>query len=160
MTYDNGGDTVTATPSELKAREQLAGLLEEFVKDVPGVAHALLVSRDGLKLVNSAMPPTEADKWAATFGTLASLSENIPGPQGGRGGLQMAMIEREDALIFVTIAGTSAVFPNQPGNTAGAVDTVLAVIAAPMSSANTVGYEMGELVDRFAPYMVAAVRSA
>ncbi|WP_217561562.1 roadblock/LC7 domain-containing protein [Streptomyces sp. GbtcB6] len=160
MTYDNGGDTVMATASGQKAREQLAGLLEEFVNAVPGVTHALLVSRDGLKLVDSGIPKTPADKWAATFGTLASLCENIPGPHGGKGGLQMAVVEREDALIFVTIAGTSAVFPNQPGNTAGVVDTVLAVIAEPSANPKTVGYEMGELVDRFAPYMVAAVRSA
>jgi predicted regulator of Ras-like GTPase activity (Roadblock/LC7/MglB family) len=160
MTDDNGGETMIATtPGDKAAQEQLSGLLVEFVEAVPKVTHALLVSRDGLKLVDSGVSRTWADKWAATLGTLASLCENIPGPHGDRGRLQLAMVEREDALIFVSIAGASAVFPNHPGNKEGRVDTVLAVIAEPTAGAGTVGYEMGQLVDRFAPYMVTAVRS-
>lgn len=160
MTDDNGGDIMIAAAfGDRAAQEQMAGLLAEFVEAVPGVTHALLVSRDGLKLVDSGVSRTWADKWAATLGTLASLCENIPGPHGDKGRLQLAMVEREDALIFVSIAGTSEVFPNHPGNTAGKVDTVLAVLAEPSANVGTVGYEMGQLVDRFAPYMVTALRS-
>jgi predicted regulator of Ras-like GTPase activity (Roadblock/LC7/MglB family) len=140
--------------------KQMAGLLKDFVENVPGVTHTLLISRDGLNLVDSEIHKDWSDRWAATAGSLASLAENIPGPHGGRDGLKQALVEREDALIFVSIAGTSAVFPNQPGNSAGVVDTVLAVIAQPDANAATVGFEMGLLVDRFAPYMVAPVRSA
>ncbi|MEU6904394.1 roadblock/LC7 domain-containing protein [Streptomyces coeruleorubidus] len=162
MTHDTphpDSDTMTAASGK-DAKLQLAGLLKNFVDNVPRVTHALLISRDGLSLVDSEIHKDWADKWAATLGSLASLSENIPGPGGGRAALRLALIERGDALIFVSIAGTSAAFPNQPGNTAGMVDTVLAVIAEPAADAGTVGFEMGQLVDRFAPYMVAPVRSA
>ncbi|MFE7124970.1 roadblock/LC7 domain-containing protein [Streptomyces sp. NPDC057617] len=138
----------------------MARMLEEFAQTVPEVTHALLISRDGLTLVDSGIHKDSSDKWSATLGTLASLAENIPGPRGGKEALKLALIEREDGLIFVSIAGTSAAFPNRPGNTNGVVDTVLAVIAEPKANAGTVGYEMGHLVDRFAPYMVAAVRIA
>ncbi|WP_406438970.1 roadblock/LC7 domain-containing protein [Streptomyces sp. NBC_01613] len=165
MTHDtprpDSGDTMTATASgQDEPSKQMARMLEEFVENVPGVTHALLVSRDGLKLVDSAIHKDWADTWAATLGSLASLCESIPGPRGGKEALKLALVERGDALICVSIAGTSAVFPNQPGNMLGVVDTVLAVIAEPDASAGTVGFEMGLLVDRFAPYMVAAVRSA
>ncbi|MFJ3674011.1 roadblock/LC7 domain-containing protein [Streptomyces sp. NPDC090106] len=163
MTDDHGGQTMTTAASSstsVPAQEQMAGLLVDFVEQVPGVTHALLISRDALRLVDSGFSKTWADTWAATLGTLASLCENIPGPRGDKGPLQQVVIEREDALIFATIGGTSAAFPHQPGNTAGVVDTVLAVIAEPTANAGTVGYEMGQLVDRFAPYMVAAIRTA
>ncbi|WP_432034062.1 roadblock/LC7 domain-containing protein [Streptomyces antibioticus] len=152
-------DTVAATLSEHQVRQQMAGMLEGFVRDVPRVTHALLVSRDGLKLVDSGMSKDPADKWAATFATLASLCENIPGPHGDKGVLKLAMVEREDGLLFVSIAGTSVLFPSQPCDEDGTVDTVLAVVAEPTADAGTVGFEMGQLVDQFAPYMVAAVRS-
>ncbi|MCW8379833.1 roadblock/LC7 domain-containing protein [Streptomyces justiciae] len=160
MTDDNGGTTVIGTaPGDAAAQKKLSELLAEFVSMVPDVTHALLVSRDGMKLVDSGVSRTWADRWAATLGTLASLCENIPGPDGGKGRLQLAWIERDDALIFVSIAGTSEVFQNNPGNRDGRVDTVLAVIAKRGASVADVGYEMGQLVDRFAPYMVTAVRS-
>lgn len=153
------GTTATVSRQE-EPRKQMARMLEAFAEHVPGVTHALLVSRDALNLVDSGITKDWADTWAATLGSLASLCESIPGPHGGRECLKLALIERGDALIFVSIAGTSAVFPNLPGNTHGVVDTVLGVIAEPDASAGTVGYEMGLLVERFAPYMVAAVRSA
>ncbi|MGW3308293.1 roadblock/LC7 domain-containing protein [Streptomyces sp. NPDC001073] len=156
-----GGDTMTAsTHGTDEPIQQMAGMLTEFVEQVPGVTQALLISRDGLRLVDSGIHKDWADKWAASLGTLASLTENIPGPLGNAGAMKQTIIERDDGMIFVTFAGTSAAFPNQPGTKEGVVATVLAVITKPDASAGTVGYEMGALVDRFAPYMVTALRSA
>ncbi|MFI6374760.1 roadblock/LC7 domain-containing protein [Streptomyces sp. NPDC050546] len=163
MTYDTPhpeGSIETVTAPGREARAQMTGLLTDFVKNVPGVTHTLLISRDGLKLVDSDVHRDWADTWAATLGSLASLCESIPGPTGGREALKLVLVEREDALIFASIAGSSVAFPNQPGNRQGVVDTVLAVIALPDANVGTVGYEMGLLVDRFAPYMLALVRSA
>jgi predicted regulator of Ras-like GTPase activity (Roadblock/LC7/MglB family) len=162
MTYETpqSHSTPVAASMHEEARQQMGGMLEEFVETVPGVTHALLVSRDGLRLVDSNVHRDAADRWAATLGSLASLCESIPGPRGDRGGLKLALVERDDALIFASIAGSSAVFPNQPGSVSGSVATVLAVIAGPETNAGTVGFEMGRLVDRFAPYMVESVRSA
>lgn len=156
---EGDGGTAAAASGE-EARKTTAGLLTGFVQNVRGVTHALLISRDGLKLVDSEIHRDWADKWAASMGSLASLCESIPGPTGGSKGLKLAVIEREDALIFASIAGASAAFPNQPGNKNGVVNTVLAVIAEPDADPGAVGYEMATLVDRFAPYMVEPVRSA
>ncbi|AZS90063.1 roadblock/LC7 domain-containing protein [Streptomyces griseoviridis] len=137
-------------------------LLQEFVETVPEVTHALLLSRDALALVSSGTATRDwVDKWAATLGGLASLAENVPGPLGGAAPLKLVLVEREDALILVSIAGSSGsgVFPNRPGASAGTVDTVLAVIASPSANAGTVGFEMGRLIDAFAPYMLTAVRT-
>ncbi|MFC9502683.1 roadblock/LC7 domain-containing protein [Streptomyces sp. NPDC057002] len=163
MTYDTThpeGSVVAAAAPGQEALAQMAGLLTDFVENVPGVTHTLLISRDGLKLVDSDVHRDWADTWAATLGSLASLCESIPGPTGGREALKLVLVEREDAVILASIAGESVAFPTHPGNTQGVVDTVLAVIARPDANVTTVGYEMGVLVDRFAPYMLAPVRSA
>ncbi|QKZ20362.1 roadblock/LC7 domain-containing protein [Streptomyces chartreusis] len=158
MTHDTT-HLVGSASGNPDARNQLGSLLGDFVANVRSVTHALLISRDGLSLVDSQIHKDFADKWAATLGTLASLCESIPGPHGGSKGLKLAVVEREDAWIFAAIAGSSAAFPDRPGSDRGLVDTVLAVIAEPEADAGTVGYEMGLLIDQFAPYMVEPVRS-
>lgn len=162
MSFDtpqpHGATDTVYTPADL--RQKLAEQLGDFVAKVPGVRHALLISRDALPLVDSGVPREHAQKWAATLGTLASLAENIPGPEGGNAALQQVLIDREDGLILVCIAGTSAAFPNQAGTRQGKVDTVLGVICEPGARVGTVGFEMGQLVDRFAAYMVEPARSA
>ncbi|SEF03981.1 Predicted regulator of Ras-like GTPase activity, Roadblock/LC7/MglB family [Streptomyces sp. 3213] len=102
----DGGDTMTAAAhgSDDPSR-QMAGMLEEFVERVPGVTHALLISRDGLRMVDSGIHKDWADKWAATLGALASLAENVPGPRGGAAAMKQAVVERDDGMLFVSIAG-------------------------------------------------------
>uniref|UniRef100_A0AAU2ACY9 Roadblock/LC7 domain-containing protein n=1 Tax=Streptomyces sp. NBC_00093 TaxID=2975649 RepID=A0AAU2ACY9_9ACTN len=153
-------DATDASSNPADVRQKLADQLRGFVEKVPGVRHALLISRDALPLVDSGIHRDYAHKWAATLGSLASLSENIPGPEGHKSPLQQVLIERADGIILVCIAGTSAAFPNQPGTKQGKVDTVLGVIAEPQASVGTIGWEMGQLVDRFAEYMVEPARTA
>ena len=161
MTFDTSqppGTTATAShPAEVQAK--LAELLRDFVARVPGVRHALLISRVALPLVDSGIHRDYSHKWAATLGSLASLSESIPGPEGDTGPLHQVLIERADGFIIACIAGTSAAFPNVPGSQKGKVDTVLGVITEPRARVGTVGFEMGELVARFAEYMVEPVRT-
>lgn len=151
-----GDGTVRPPGGEPKA--DMAWLLTQFAATVPGVTHALLLSRDGLKLLDSDITRDWADELSAAFCGLASLAQNITGPIGKKLPPQQIVIEREDCLFFVQSAGTSAAFDDHPGATRGMVDTVLGVITRADADAGTVGYETGRLVGQFAPYMVVPVR--
>ncbi|MFD7862274.1 roadblock/LC7 domain-containing protein [Streptomyces sp. NPDC059783] len=139
-------------------REGMAWLLRQFAKDVPGATHAVLLSRDGLRLLDSEVDKDWADELAASLSGVASLASNTTGPSRQKRPARQVVIERDDCLFFVQSAGRSAAFKNYPGNERGVVDTVLAVIAAPQADAGTVGFEMGRLVQKFAPYMQIPVR--
>ncbi|RZU18300.1 roadblock/LC7 domain-containing protein [Streptomyces sp. BK239] len=139
-------------------RDNMAWLLRQFASDVPGVTHAVLLSRDGLRLLDSDVDKDWADELSAALSGVASLATNITGPSHEKRPARQVIIERDDCLFFVQSAGRSAAFDNHPGNQRGEVDTILAVIATTDADAGTVGYEMGRLVQKFAPYMLIPVR--
>ncbi|MEV7205255.1 MULTISPECIES: roadblock/LC7 domain-containing protein [unclassified Streptomyces] len=139
-------------------RESIAWLLRQFVADVPGITHTVLLSRDGMRLLDSDVDKDWADELAAGIAGVDSLAKNITGPTFAKRPARQVVIERADCLIFVQTAGRSKAFPGNPGNLRGVVDTVLAVVATPTADAAAIGFEMGRLVDRFAPYMDIPVR--
>lgn len=139
-------------------RERMAWLLRQFASDVTGVTHAVLLSRDGLRLLDSDVDKDWADELSAAFSGIASLAANITGPSHKKRPARQVIIERDDCLFFVQSAGRSAAFESHPGNERGVVDTVLAVIATTDADAGAVGYETGRLVGKFAPYMHIPVR--
>ncbi|MGW7069456.1 roadblock/LC7 domain-containing protein [Streptomyces sp. NPDC054855] len=145
-----------ATPSG--QRKDMAWLLLQFAAEVPGVTHAVLLSRDGLRLLDSDVDKDWADELSAALSGVASLAANITGPSHKRSPARQVVIEREDRLFFVQSAGRSAAFEGHPGNERGVVDTVLAVVTTAHADAGTVGFEMGRLVQKFAPYMHIPVR--
>ncbi|MBT2412062.1 roadblock/LC7 domain-containing protein [Streptomyces sp. ISL-12] len=149
--------SATAPSSPL---ERLASFLQHFAADTSGVTHAVLLSRDGIRLVDSEVDKDWADELAAAISGMASIAANITGPTRAKRPARQIIVERDDCLLFVQNAGRSTAFPNQPGNVRGVVDTVLAVITTADADAGTVGYEMGRLVERFAPYMDIPVRTA
>ncbi|MGC0328037.1 putative regulator of Ras-like GTPase activity (Roadblock/LC7/MglB family) [Streptomyces sp. SAI-170] len=136
----------------------MAWLLGQFAAETPGVTHAVLLSRDGLRLLDSDVDKDWADELAAAMAGLASLAANITGPTHQKKPAKQVVIERDDCLLFVQHAGRSAAFRNYPGNTRGVVDTVLAVITTTDADVGTVGFETARLVNRFAPYMDIPVR--
>ncbi|WP_445529727.1 roadblock/LC7 domain-containing protein [Streptomyces cyslabdanicus] len=154
--------TVTgAAASETTAsgqRDVMAWLLRQFAADVPGVTHAVLLSRDGLRLLDSDVDKDWADELSAAISGVASLAANITGPSNKKRPARQVIIERDDCLFFVQSAGRSAAFDNGPGNERGEVDTILAVIATTDADAGGVGFEMGRLMAKFAPYMLIPVR--
>jgi predicted regulator of Ras-like GTPase activity (Roadblock/LC7/MglB family) len=153
--------TDVAPASETTAsgqRENMAWLLRQFASEVSGVTHAVLLSRDGLRLLDSDVDKDWADELSAALSGVASLAANITGPSHKKRPARQVVIERDDCLFFVQSAGRSAAFENHPGNERGVVDTVLAVIATTDADAGTVGYETGRLVQKFAPYMQIPVR--
>ncbi|MBP0456148.1 roadblock/LC7 domain-containing protein [Streptomyces montanisoli] len=160
-THPTSNATGDAPASEATARGQrdnMAWLLRQFVADVPAVTHAVLLSRDGLCLLDSDVDKDWADELSAALSGVASLAGNFTGPRNKKRPAGQIIIERDDCLVFVQSAGRSAAFDNHPGNERGKVDTVLAVVAAADADAGPVGFEMGRLIDRFAPYMQIPVR--
>jgi predicted regulator of Ras-like GTPase activity (Roadblock/LC7/MglB family) len=157
----NHATTATVPASGTSAsdqREGMAWLLRQFVADVPGVTHAVLLSRDGLRLLDSDVDKDWADELSASLSGVASLASNTRGPSRQKRPASQVIIERDDCLLFVQGAGRSAAFEDHPGNESGEVDTVLAVITAPDADAGTAGFEMARLVQKFAPYMQISVR--
>ncbi|MFD4574994.1 roadblock/LC7 domain-containing protein [Streptomyces sp. NPDC058417] len=156
-------DNLTATPPGPEAtasgqRDTMAWLLREFVSDVPGVTHAVLLSRDGLRLLDSNVDKDWADEVAAGLSGVASLASNITGPGHKKRPVRQVVIERDDCLVFVQSAGRSAAFDRHAGNQRGEVDTILAVMTTTDADAGSVGFELARVISKFAEYMVIPVR--
>ncbi|MET9106804.1 roadblock/LC7 domain-containing protein [Streptomyces zhihengii] len=139
-------------------RDNMAWLLRQFASDTPGVTHAVLLSRDGLRLLDSDVDKDWADELSAAISGVASLASNISGPSHQKRPARQVIIERDDCLYFVQSAGRSAAFDKTPGAERGEVETILAVVATTDADVGSVGFEMGRLVSKFAPYMKIPVR--
>ncbi|MYS36806.1 Roadblock/LC7 domain-containing protein [Streptomyces sp. KhCrAH-43] len=137
-------------------QEDMAWMLRQFVADTAGVTHTVLLSRDGLRLLDSDIGKDWADQLSAAVCGLASLAANIPGPNNTRSPAGQIIVERGDCLLFVQSAGRSALFESLPG---GAVDTVLAVFATTDAEPGAVGFAMGRLINKFSPHMLTPVRA-
>ncbi|MGW9411890.1 roadblock/LC7 domain-containing protein [Streptomyces diastaticus] len=155
---NNVTDGTPASATTSGQRDSMAWLLRQFASETPGVTHAVLLSRDGLRLLDSDVDKDWADELSAAFSGVASLAANITGPSHKKRPARQVIIERDDCLFFVQSAGRSAAFDTHPGADRGEVDTILAVIATRDADAGTVGFEMGRLVQKFAPYMLIPVR--
>ncbi|MGW4289584.1 roadblock/LC7 domain-containing protein [Streptomyces sp. NPDC004673] len=156
----NSSGAMTTTPSVNDASNPLEGLdwlLQQFVSDNPGVTHAVLMSRDGLKLLDSGVDPDWADKLAATFSGMASLGAAVTGPTGRTVRPSQVLVERDDCFFLIQYAGQAVSFPNAPGRDRK-VDTVLGIVAAPDAALEAIGYETAQLIQRFAPLFAIEAR--
>ncbi|MEU3413237.1 roadblock/LC7 domain-containing protein [Streptomyces sp. NPDC006658] len=142
------------------AHESIAWLLQEFTDDLPDVTHAVLLSREGLRLLDGGVEKDWADQLAAAISGVASIAANVTGPTGQNMPAKQVLIERDDCLLLVQNAGGSKAFENQPGAVRGVVDTILVVVTVPDANVNTVAFEMSRLIGRFADYMEVPVRAA
>ncbi|MYX27454.1 roadblock/LC7 domain-containing protein [Streptomyces sp. SID8381] len=150
----------TATPDSVaEAQQAIAWLLQQFTADVPGATHALLLSREGLRLLDSGVDKDWADHLAAAISGVASLAANMTGPTHRKSPAKQVLIERDDCLVLVQGASLSSTFGDRPGTVDGHIRTILAVITTPTADVGTVGYEMARLITRFEPYMKVPVRA-
>ncbi|MEU3528993.1 roadblock/LC7 domain-containing protein [Streptomyces sp. NPDC038707] len=147
----------SAAGSEL---ERIAWLLQEFTEDLPDVTHAVLLSREGLRLLDGGVKKDWADELAAAISGVASIAANVTGPTGQKMPAKQVLIERDDCLLLAQNAGGSKAFENQPGAVRGVVETVLVVVTVPLADVGPVGFEMSRLIRRFADYMEVPVRAA
>lgn len=113
--------------------DQFGWLVDDFVGRVPGVAHSVVVSADGLLLTASAHLPTDrADQLAAVTSGLISLTQGAARCFDA-GQVVQTVVEMERGMVLLMTVGDGS---------------CLAVLAAPDSDIGLIGYEMTLLVDR------------
>lgn len=120
-------------------------LITNFVERVPDVAHAVVVSSDGLPLAYSAgFPQDRADQLAAVTSGLASLTQGASRVfEGGR--VVQTVVEMEAGVLVIMAVSNGA---------------SLAVLASPTADLGLIAYEMALLVERVGKMMTPATRRA
>ncbi|MEV5282599.1 roadblock/LC7 domain-containing protein [Streptomyces sp. NPDC051994] len=126
--------------------EKLNWLLENLLQRTPGARHALVLSRDGLKLCRTPeLSVDQADQLAAIAAGIQSLSHGASMEFGdGSGGVRSAMAEFYGGILFIVEAGEGA---------------HLAVVAAEDADAGLVGHNMSELVEQLGEHLSAEPRA-
>ncbi|MGH3910486.1 MAG: roadblock/LC7 domain-containing protein [Pseudonocardiaceae bacterium] len=131
-------------PQPQSQLSQFSWLVDSFVDRVPGVAHAVVVSADGMLLtVSSGLPRDRADQLAAVTAGLVSLTLGAARCFDAGGVVQTVVeMERGIVLIMAISDGSS-----------------LAVLAAPSCDIGLVGYEMTLLADRAGQLLTPELRT-
>ena len=121
-------------------------LLENLLQRTPGARHALVLSRDGLKLCRSPeLSVDQADQLAAIAAGIQSLSHGASVEFGdGRPGVRQAMAEFHGGVLFVVEAGDGA---------------HLAVVAAENADVGLIGHNMSELVEQLGEHLRSPARA-
>jgi predicted regulator of Ras-like GTPase activity (Roadblock/LC7/MglB family) len=129
----------------VRSSQDLVWLLSGLVERVPDTRSALLLSSDGLSKAAHGLDDDGADHLAAIASGLFSLARSAGTRFGGGETVRQVVAELEDALLFVSAAGSGA---------------VLAVIASRDADPGVLGYEMAQLVKSVRPYLGTPVRQA
>ncbi|NDZ81054.1 roadblock/LC7 domain-containing protein [Streptomyces sp. SID10853] len=126
--------------------EKLNWLLESLLERTPGTRHALVLSRDGLKLCRtSALSVDQADQLAAISAGIQSLSHGASMEFGdGTGGVRTAMAEFYGGVLFIVEAGDGA---------------HLSVVADETADVGLIGHNMSELVEQLGEHLSAEPRA-
>ncbi|MBX6390208.1 MAG: roadblock/LC7 domain-containing protein [Frankia sp.] len=125
---------------------ELDWLLESLLQRTPGARHALVLSRDGLKLCRtSGLSVDQADQLSAIASGIQSLAHGASAEFGdGTGGVRQSMTEFHGGLLFIVEAGEGA---------------HLAVIANEDADAGVIGHNMNELVEQIGEYLSSPARA-
>ena len=120
-------------------------LLQNLLERTPETRHALLLSKDGLKLCyTQGLTIDRADQLAAIASGIQSLSYGASAEFGdGSGGLRQSMTEFHGGLLFIVEAGEGA---------------HLAVVASDEADVGLIGHNMHELVEQLGEYLIAQPR--
>src|SRR3954447_16510967 len=123
----------------------LDGLLDNLLAMTPGTRHALVLSRDGLKLcLSSGLTVDQADQVAAISSGIQSLARGASMEFGdGSGGVRQSMTEFHGGILFIVEAGEGA---------------HLAVIGDDEADPGIVGHTMNELVEQIGSHLRAERR--
>ena len=123
----------------------LSWLLTNFVERVPAVAHAIVVSTDGLSLACSQdFPADRADQLSAITAGLTSLTQGASRMFEG-GAVTQTVVEMQRGLLIVVSIGDGS---------------TLAVLAARDCDMGLVAYEMTMLADRAGRALTPKMREA
>ncbi|GAB2921120.1 roadblock/LC7 domain-containing protein [Nonomuraea fastidiosa] len=127
-----------------QAAKDVNWLVTGFVEEVPGVAHAVVVSADGLPMAYSrGFPQERADQLAAIAAGLVSLTQGSARVFGG-GEVTQTLVEMQRGLLLVMAISDGS---------------CLAVLAAPDCDMGLVAYQMTILVERAGQVLTPAVRA-
>ena len=128
-----------------RTENSLDWLVSKFAREVPGVAHAVLVSVDGLLMAASEHLPRErADQLAAVASGLASLSTGAAQLFDG-GQVLQSVVEMENGYLLLMRVGDGS---------------HLATLAATSCDIGQIGYEMAILVERVGAVVQSSRRRA
>jgi predicted regulator of Ras-like GTPase activity (Roadblock/LC7/MglB family) len=125
----------------------LEWLLENLVGNTAGAQHALVLSRDGLKLCHTeGLSVDRADQLAAIAAGVQALAHGASVEFGdGSGGVRNSMTEFHGGILFIVEAG---------------IGSHLAVIAAEDADVGLIGHNMDELVEQIGAFFTAPPRFA
>jgi predicted regulator of Ras-like GTPase activity (Roadblock/LC7/MglB family) len=127
-----------------KDAQSLNWLVESFVRDTAGVAHAAVVSTDGLLVaVAERLDRGRADHVAAISSGLESLTEGAA-RLFAAGSVNQTVVEMEKGFLFVMGVGDGS---------------CLAVLAAPSCDVGVIGYEMTMLVAKVGDVLTPQLRA-
>ncbi|MEW2398127.1 roadblock/LC7 domain-containing protein [Streptomyces sp. NPDC046862] len=123
----------------------LTWLLQSLLESTPGTRHALVLSRDGLKLCwTQHLTLDQADQLAALCSGIQALAQGASVEFGdGTGGVRHSMTMFHGGLLFIVEAGEGA---------------HLAVVADENADPGVVGHQMTELVDKIGEHLRAEPR--
>jgi len=125
-------------------RQDLNWLVTEFTSRVADVAHAIVVSADGVPLaLSTGIPLNAVEQLAAITSGLTSLMVGAARVFEGGAPLQ-ALVEMDGGLMFVKAISDGS---------------SLAVLTAPECDTRQVSYEMTLLVEAVGELLTPAVRS-
>jgi uncharacterized protein len=125
-------------------RSRFGWLISNFADQVSGVAHAVVVSADGLLLTSSAkLPPESAEQLAALASGIVSLT------RGGAeffdsGAVVRTVVEMKRGIVLLMAISDGS---------------CLAVMASPKCDIGVVGYEMALLVERAGELLTPELRA-
>ncbi len=128
----------------VRPAQDLNWLITNFVERVPSVAHAIVVSCDGLPMAFSeGFPADRVDQLAAVTSGLTSLTQGAARVFEG-GAVRQTVVEMQRGLMIVmAISGGSS----------------LAVLAAAECDLGLVAYKMTLLVERVGSVLTPEVRN-
>ena len=125
--------------------QDLNWLITNFAEKVPSVAHAIVVSSDGLPMAFSqGLPADRTDQLAAVTSGLASLTQGAARIFEGGAVTQVVVEMQRGLLIVMAISDGSS----------------LAVLAATDCDMGLVAYEMTLLVERVGSALTPATRTS
>jgi predicted regulator of Ras-like GTPase activity (Roadblock/LC7/MglB family) len=124
--------------------QNLNWLVSNFAKSVPGAAHAIVLSADGLLMaVSERLDRARADQLAAVASGLASLTQGAARIFSG-GTVTQTIVEMERGFLMVMSVSDGS---------------CLAVLAAPNCDIGLIGYEMALLVARTGEVLTPELRA-
>ncbi|WNV84269.1 roadblock/LC7 domain-containing protein [Umezawaea sp. Da 62-37] len=124
--------------------DQFGWLITSFTERVPGVAHAVVISVDGLLLTASAgLPERRADQLSAIAAGVTSLAQSAALFFDG-GGVLRSVVEMEQGIMLLMSVRDGS---------------CLAVLAAPDSDVGQVAYEMTVVVDQVGQLLTPEFRA-